>query len=107
MQLLKVLVIGMAGLIAIGIAVLAWGLSSHWGRLAGPAQDQPSAPLAGEGGYVAAEVPAPAGTHLEQMATTSDRLLLRFAGPEGDRIVIVDPHSGRVTGTIAIAPGGK
>ena len=111
MNLLKALVVGMGGLIAVGIAVLAWGLAHHWGRGEQGASISVAAPVSGSAAadpaFSATDVAAPPGTHFEQMAATADRLLLRFSGLDGERIVVVDPRTGRVTGTISVAPGAK
>ena len=108
MNLLKAFVIGMGLLIAIGVAVLAYGFAHQWGKSAAPpAAQAPAAPVSAEPAAVATDVIAPPGTHFEQMSTTSDRLLLRFSGPDGERILAVDPRTGRVTGTISVAPPAK
>jgi hypothetical protein len=102
MRLLKAFVIGMGLLIVIGGALLVWGLAHQWNRSA--QVGAPPTPTDTDLGYVAAEVPAPAGMSLTQMTATSDRVLLRFSGPQGDRILVVDPRSGRITGNIAVTP---
>lgn len=121
MGLLKSVVIGTAILIVVGIGVLIWGVTHHWNdsstKTASPAAAPassatvpatvaPAAPGAAPES-IAAEIAVPEGTHLEQMSTTADRLILRFAGPQGDRIMVVDPKSGRVTGTISVVPASK
>jgi hypothetical protein len=121
MQLLKVFVVTMALVILVGIGVLAYGMAHHWNKLGGTAEQAaaPAAPLSGSEAAPARDatatsatpyaitVPAPAGMHLEQMSTAGSRALLRFTGPQGDRIVVVDPSSGRVTGTISVPPAGQ
>jgi len=103
MRLLKAFVIFMALAIAVGAGALVWGLAHHWNR-AVASGDATSAVPAADSSYVAAEIPAPNGMTFAQMSATSDRLLLRFSGPAGDRIVVVDPRTGRVTGNIAVTP---
>lgn len=114
MGLLKSVVIGTAILIVAGIGVLIWGVTHHWNdsstKTASPAAAPATVAPAAAGTApesIAAEIAVPEGAHLEQMSTTADRLVLRFAGPQGDRIMVVDPKSGRVTGTISVVPASK
>jgi hypothetical protein len=103
MRLLKLIVIVMALVIVAGGGVLVWSLAHHWNRLAGNAEAPIAAP-ASDSSYASVEVPAPAGMSFAQMAATTDRLILRFTGAQGERIVIIDPRTGRVAGTIAVTP---
>jgi len=103
MRLLKVFVIGMGLIIVIGGAVLVWGLAHQWNRSTGQS-GATTTPGASDSGYAAVDVPAPDGMSLTQMATTTDRLLLRFSGPRGERIIVVDPRTGRITGNITVTP---
>ena len=123
MGFLKAVVIGMAGLIVIGITVMAWGLAHHWTGLlspsstsaaAGPSVAAPRAPITAVttatttagAPPVALTVPPPEGMHFEQMVATDGMVVLRFAGPQGQRIVTVDPRTGQIGATIAVPPGG-
>ena len=49
----------------------------------------------------AASVLAP-GERIETTQLDGDRILLRFSGPNGDELVVLDAVSGRVIGRIAI-----
>lgn len=119
MRLLKAVVIGTAVLILVGVAVLIWGVTHHWndrGSKPGATVATANPPVASNAGpspgqlsqeTITTEIAAPDGMHLEQTLATADRLMLRFVGSQGDRILIVDPRSGRVTGSIFIAPSAK
>jgi hypothetical protein len=122
MGLIKALVIGMAGLIVAVVAVIGWGLTHHWTGLihgggkaeSAAATAAPAAPISGPSDPASAPsltntMPAPPGMHFEQMATTADGIVLRFSGPEGERIVVVDPHTGQARAAITITEpaGGK
>lgn len=46
----------------------------------------------------------PAGTHIAGIAGVGDRLAVELQGGGADRVVLVDPHSGKVTGRITLGP---
>lgn len=114
MRLLKAFVIGMAVLTVVGVGVLIWGLVHQWNKagerpsvasatpIAAPRSEPSAASTPAE--PFAASIAAPSGMRLDQMAATADRVLLRFAGPAGERILVVDPKSGQVTGTLSVIP---
>ncbi len=104
MRLLKTIVIAMGIAIVLGIGALGWMLVQRLGAGASAASAAGTARPAPPFGQV--EVTAPAGMRFEQMATAGDRLLLRFSGPVGERILVIDPASGKQTGAIAIPPAG-
>ncbi|HIJ62959.1 MAG TPA: hypothetical protein HPQ04_09740 [Rhodospirillaceae bacterium] len=88
-------------LLVIGLGVLGWGVTrgmhtatSHGGGADG-------------GSTFTAEVMLPPGSHLEQMTTAGDRIVLRLSGGESERILVVDPHSGQVSGRITLVPDGR
>lgn len=108
MSLLKIIVIAMAAPILLGTLLLVWMLLHRQtgGLHRDAAPVAAAAPAAGGGtaAYFAANVPIPAGMHFEQMLAVGNHVLLRFAGDQGQRILMVDPESGSVTGSIALTP---
>jgi len=113
MKTLKILVAGMAVLIVIGLALLGWGMSRATSKMAAAPQPQTVSALpvpptalaaAPSGGYFSADISLPPGSHLEQMSTTIDRVILRLTGPEGDKLIVLDPANGHVTGTVSMTP---
>ena len=50
----------------------------------------------------AATLDEPPGTHLQQIAPAGDRLALLLTGGGPDRIVLLDPRTGQVTGHIGL-----
>ena len=101
MKALKTLVIGMGVLIVIGIGLVGYGLvHGH------PAQPPPAETALTDvkGGYFTSEVPVPRGAKLEQVTAAGDRLVLRFSSPEGEKLVLLDAHTGQLAGTIALTP---
>jgi uncharacterized membrane protein len=59
---------------------------------------------------VAADAPSvfalPAGARILSLETTSDRLVLRVATPEGEEVDIVDAETGHLVAQIKSAAGG-
>jgi len=100
MNALKALVIGMGVLIVIGIGLVGYGL------MRGKQVSQPQAIAIATTDSAPFDVTlmAPHGAKLEQMSTTADRIVLRYTGPEGDKLLLVDAHTGHLAGTLALAP---
>lgn len=115
MQGIKALVIGMGVLIVVGTAVLIYGWTHNWNKANAPVEASSAAihaPLtdadaAANGVPYDVKVPLPEGAHFEQMTATGDRVLLRFSGPGGERIVVIDPRTGHISGSIGVAPPAK
>ena len=101
MKALKTLVIAMGLLIVVGIGLVGYGLT----RSKQPHTLLENAPVEVAGGVFASQVAIPPGTKLDQVTATADRVVLRFSGPTGDALVLVDSHTGKVAGTIALTPG--
>lgn len=104
MKALKALVIGMALLIVGGLVLVGYGIYRNGVKRAAPAATSERPVPSAAGSYFSVELPLPAGARLEQMATAGDRLVLRLSGGEGDRILVVDPLTGQVAGSIALVP---
>ena len=99
MNALKALVAAMGVLIVIGIGLVGYGL------MRGKAKPDPRpAGIAATGAPVEAGLPLPHGAKLDQVAATSDRIILRLSGPEGDKLLVVDPNSGALVTTISLVP---
>lgn len=107
MKSLKALVVSMGILIVVGLIFLGYGVYRNLGRPGKSASESATvlAPAgAADGGYFAVDLPLPTGGKLEQMAVAGERIVLRFSTPEGDRLTLVDPRTGHVTGTVALVP---
>lgn len=95
MHALKALVIGMGVLIVAGVIVIVVTIANRAGELG--ETEARSFGTAGLG--------LPAGTEIVSVVGAGDRLAVHARVPgEGDRIVIVDPRSGAVVGTVAAGP---
>lgn len=114
MKTLKILVAGMAVLIVIGLGLLGWGMSRTVHKVGAgnqtvsalPTPPASQAPVAG-GGYFSADISMPAGSHLEQLSTTDNRVILRLSGPDGERLLVLDPLNGHVTGTVNLTSSAR
>ena len=95
MKALKALVISMGLLIVVGIALVGYALSR--GKQTPAATDI-------KGGTFTSELPVPKGAKLEQVSAAGDRLVLRFSSPEGEKLVLLDGHTGQLAGTISLVP---
>ena len=89
MQALKALTIVMGILIVGGTAVLGVVLAR---RLGG-----------GTGAPVAIVLDEPTGTRIAAIAGAGDRLAVQLQGGGPDRLVLIDPHTGKATGRVALA----
>ena len=111
MKALKVLVIGMALLLIAGLGLVGYGIYRNSVKPTAAAIRSPAPMTAVEAGsrsYFSVELPLPVGAKLEQMATVGDRLVLRLTGEEsGERILVVDPATGQVAGTISLVPQSR
>jgi len=90
LRALKILTVGMGVLILAGTAVIV-GVIFH--RATAPGTSAP----------VALTLDQPAGTRIVGIAATQDRLAVQLQGGGADRVVLVDPRTGAVTGRIALA----
>lgn len=103
MKSLKALVIGMGLLIVVGLALLGYGLYRNTMHVAST-KAVPTGVGEGATPYFAVELPVAAGDHLEQMAVAGDKVILRFSGADGERILVLDPQTGHLAGTITLVP---
>ena len=119
MKALKVSVILMGVLILAGLAVVAITVAKRAGRPGPPAgmSHEVAPPIAGmppagpaQAGFGPPSfgqvtVNYPAGFEPVETVADGDRLIVRFKSPAGaGRIVILDLKSGRVLGTVTLAP---
>jgi hypothetical protein len=109
MRALTVLTIVMGVMILAGTGVLV-AVIAH--RIVSPAPGgavlSSSASLSSEASTAAAApgpvvLDEPAGTRIAGIAAAGDRLAVQLQGGGADRVVLVDPRSGAVTGRITLA----
>jgi hypothetical protein len=103
MRALTVVTIVMGVMILAGTGVLV-AVIAH--RMVSPAPSGASFP---SGASAAGEAPVsltldePAGAHIAGIAAAGDRLAVQLQGGGSDRVVLVDPRSGAITGRITLA----
>jgi hypothetical protein len=94
MRALKAITIAMAVLIVVGTTALI-AIIIH----------RSSAPSASAQAWTLA-LDEPAGTHIAGVAGAGDRLAVQLQGGGPDRVVVVDPRSGAVSGRIGVGRQG-
>lgn len=92
MRALKAATIIMGVLILVGTAALVAILIR---RSAEPGAVAPSA---------AVTLQEPPGTRIAGVVAVQDRLAIQLQGGGQDRVIFVDPHSGKMTGQVTLAP---
>jgi hypothetical protein len=103
MKALKILVTAMGVLIIAGIGLVGYGLSRGKPKpVATPGVEAVAA-----AGVFATQYPVPKGAKLEQVSAAGDRVVLRFSSAEGDKLVLIDSHTGQLAGTVTLAPDSK
>ena len=91
-RLLKSIVIGLGVAIVIMFSVIVVTIIVR------------SSGMAARSGPVSASVPLAVGERLQEITGAGPLVVLRLAGPEGERLLTIDPASGRVVATVTLAP---
>jgi hypothetical protein len=91
MRVLKAVTIGMGVLILIGTTVVIVTIARRM-----------AAPSAHHMAEIALHLDEPAGTRIAGIAGAGGRLAVLLQGGGADRVVLVDPDSGAVTGRITL-----
>ncbi len=104
---IKALVAFMGILIVAGLGLLGYGLMNAKNgakprAATAAAAASPAAAVMAEFGAVA--VPVPAGARVEQTLVVGERVVLRLAGGGGERLLVLDPAAGTVTGSFVLIP---
>jgi hypothetical protein len=94
MRALKIAVVVMGVLIVVGTMALVIGVARRSSAPVPVAATLPSS--------VAADLDEPAGTRIAGIAAVQDRLAVQLQGGGVDRVVLIDPHTGAVTGRISL-----
>ncbi len=99
--MIKTIALSMAGLLAVGLMVLAYGLFRQGEKLIKPSAGTiKTVSTAAFGNVVLGE---PDGSLIYDMRSDEGRLLLRIrGGGKGERVVVIDLANGTVLGNIAL-----
>ena len=100
MKAIKALVAFMGILLVGGLALLGWGLYSQAGKMTTKA----TRPSVAADDFGATTVPLPAGSRIDQVLVAGDRLVLRVVGAGPERLVVLDPAAGVITGSFVATP---
>lgn len=101
MKLLVALVIIMGVLIVAGIVVIVVTIANRMGG-----RGTASSRAAPE--FATVDLPVPAGCQVMETTTADDRLILRLgSGERCNQVLIVDMTTGRLLGTLRLAPNGQ
>jgi len=92
LRAVKIAAIVMAVLIVLGTTTLFVMLAKRGAGGGGMTQTQ-----------IAAILDEPPNTRIAGIATVQDRLAVQLTGGGADRVVLIDPQTGRITGRVALA----
>ena len=90
MRALKILTVVMGVLIVVGVVALGVVMTQRLGSI-------------GVGAGASATLDEPAGTSIAGIAATGDRIALQLRGGGPDRVVLIDPKTGKPVGAIKLA----
>jgi hypothetical protein len=94
MRALKIMVVVMAVLIALGTTGLVIAIARRW--------SSPAPSIAQLPAWVSAALDEPVGTHIVGIAAIRDQLAVQLQGGGTDRVVLIDPATGMVTGRVLL-----
>lgn len=90
MRALKILTIVMGVMIVVGVVALGVVMTQRLGGLAA-------------GASVTVTLDEPVGTVIVGIAATTDRLAIQLRGGGPDRVVLIDPKTGKPAGAVRLA----
>lgn len=104
MRALKILTVVMAVMIVAGVVVLGIVISKRMNNPAASATTVPQA-ITSQAAQLPAQLNEPAGSHVAQLTTSGDRLILLLqGGGVADRIVVLSLTDGHLLARLSIAP---
>ncbi len=104
MKAIKILVAGMSLLLVVGLGLLGYGL---YGKSRGKSTNvsvSSTASTASVQDFGTVVLPVPMGTRLEQTLTTGERVILRLSHEGSERLLVLDPTTGTVSGSFILTP---
>jgi len=105
-RVLKALVYGMGALIVVGVIALVVVMAARMGKTAAPPPFPPSSREAVPFEFGNSRIDLPRGASVAGVTSAGDFLAVETALTDGTRtLLIIDPRTGRKTGTIELHPG--
>lgn len=103
MKAIKALVVFMGVLLVVGLGLVGYGVATKTGKP--ETAVKPATVAAGAAApFGEVTVPVPAGTRLEQTLVAGEKVVLRVTGAGADRLIVLDPADGRITGSFVLSP---
>lgn len=90
MRALKILTVVMGVMIIVGVVALGVVMTQRLGGI-------------GAASAVSATLDEPAGTTIAGIAATADRIAIQLRGGGPDRVVLIDPKTGKPVGAVKLA----
>ena len=90
MRALKILTVVMGVMISVGVVALGVVMTQRLGGV-------------GAASAVSATLDEPAGTTIAGIAATGDRIVVQLRGGGPDRVLVIDPKTGKLAGAIKLA----
>jgi len=98
MQALKTIVITLGAVLVAGFGLLVYGLTQNWHRAT---ETAPASRASGAGSAWGTVPIGAAGERIVGVTPSGDLVVVQLASEQGgSRLVVVDPRSGRVLGSI-------
>lgn len=103
MKAIKALVVFMGILLVVGLGLIGYGVATRTGKPETAAKPHAVATsAAAEFGVVT--IPVPAGARLDQTLVVGEKVVLRVTGGGAERLIVLDPADGRITGSFVLSP---
>ncbi|MBC7905667.1 MAG: hypothetical protein H7Y60_02840 [Rhodospirillaceae bacterium] len=103
MKAIKALVVFMGILLVAGLGMIGYGVATKTGKPDMVAKPVSAAPVAGAQ-FGEITIPVPAGARLDQTLVVGQMVVLRVTGAGTERLIVLDPADGRITGSFVLSP---
>ncbi len=103
MKAIKILVLSMAAVLVVGFGFLIWGLSG--GARVSPSASAKHSVVAGPAEFGDIRIDLPVGGKIDQVLAVGDKVVVRVVGAGADRLMVLDPVTGKSSGSFVLEPG--
>lgn len=101
MRALKTTVVVLGALIVVAFGLLVYGLSQNWQRVNAPAPATATAVKPGPWGRVG--LGQPPDSRIQSVTPAGNLVVVQIVSGSDERLLVLDPASGAVVGTFAVA----